>query len=349
MQVAVTGGTGFIGKRVVRILRERGHDVRCVVRTPEKASELAALGATLSRGDILDAESLKRAFAGCEAVLHIAASYEMGVVGAAAQDALTKNLEGTRNALEAATGAGAKKIVYTSSIVVYGNTRGRDFAEGERPEAIAFPAVHPTFYAMSKARAHYEIAVPMMEAGAPIVIVQPGAVFGPSDHSTFRIFWNLLARGWPVPLGGARYGVVAVEDCALGHVLALEKGRVGECYHLVDQNLCVADFLARGGAASGLSPHGIVFPDWMLSLNASVMSVIERIVPVPDIFSSDTLRGMSSQLSLTVTTDKARRELGWSPRPIEEALRETIAEEMRRQGRTLALRAGAAPTLGAGR
>src|ERR1700691_424298 len=100
MKVAVTGGTGFIGRRVVRLLRERGHEVVCVVRSHEKAGSLSALGAQLAKGDILDGPSLKAVFAGCEGVLHIAASYELGVVGKQAEEALAKNLEGTRIALE---------------------------------------------------------------------------------------------------------------------------------------------------------------------------------------------------------------------------------------------------------
>ena len=335
MKIALTGGTGFIGKRVVRKLRERGHEVVCVVRDPAKATLLSDLGATLARGDILDGASLKAAFAGCEGVFHIAASYELGVVGRRAREALAKNLEGTKTALEAARDAGAKKIVYTSSIVVYGNTHGRDFAEGEKPERIEFPSTHPTFYAMSKARAHYDIAVPMMEAGAPIVIVMPGGVFGPRDHSTFRIIWESIARGRPVVMGGARYGVVDVEDCAEGHVLAMEKGTIGQCYHLVDRNMALADLARQAMAASGVRGRVWVFPDWVMALNTGIMKVIERVIHVPDILSSDALRGIKKSVTLTVTHEKARAELGWTPRAMDDALRELMADELVRRGKKL--------------
>ena len=335
MRVAVTGGTGFIGKRVVRILRERGHEVVCVVRNPDKASSLAALGATLARGDILDGASLSAAFAGCEGVLHVAASYELGVVGKRAKEAMAKNLDGTRLALEAACASGARKIVYTSSIVVYGNTYGEEVPEGWRPKRIACPSPHPSFYAMSKARAHYEVALPMIEAGAPIVIVQPGGVIGPRDHSTFRVLWSLLARGWPVPLGRARYGIVDVEDCALGHVLALEQGRIGESYHLVDVNMAVTDLFQRALTATGLRGRSIVFPAWMLAINAAFNSVIERVIPLPDILSSDSLRGMSGSLTQCVATGKARTELGWNPRPLDDVLREIMADELTLRGKKL--------------
>jgi nucleoside-diphosphate-sugar epimerase len=335
MKVALTGGTGFIGTRIVRILRERGHEVVCVVRTPDKAAALAKLGATLVRGDILDRASLEQGFAGAEGVLHIAASYELGIVGKKAEEALQKNLEGTRNALEAARDCGAKKIVYTSSIVVYGNTFGKPVPEGFTPQSIHFPSPHPTQYALSKARAHYEVAVPMMKAGVPIIIVQPGAVFGPNDHSTLRVIWGLMAYGLPIVMGGAVYGVVDVEDCAMGHVLALEKGRPGECYHLVDENVSLAELAKRAAAASGVADRAIVFPDWMLGLNAAVMSLVERYVPVPDILSSDALRGMTAWLNLTVEGNKARAELGWVPRPMAEGLREVMADAFDRRGKKL--------------
>jgi dihydroflavonol-4-reductase len=335
MKVAVTGGTGFIGGRVVRILRERGHEVTCVVRSPDKAKGLAALGATLCKGDILDKTSLEMAFAGAEGVLHIAASYELGVVGKAQAEALAKNLEGTKAALEAAVSAGAKKIVYTSSIVVYGNTRGEVVAEGWRPASMDFPGMFPTFYAYSKARAHYDVALPMIAAGAPIVIVQPGGVYGPRDHSTFRVMWACLAKGLPVPLGRAVYGVVDVEDCAMGHVLALEQGKIGECYHLVDETLSLPDFLDKVAAASGMKATKIVLPAWLLGINAAMTSIVERIIPLPDILSSDATRGMSGGLTLSVTLDKARKELGWTPRPAVESMREMMADELVRRGKKL--------------
>lgn len=336
MKVAVTGGTGFIGTRVVRILRERGHEVVCVVRSPEKATALAELGATVVKGDILDRASLDRAFAGAEGVMHIAASYELGVVGRRAREALAQNLDGTRAALEAARDSGAKKIVYTSSIVVYGTRPGEIIPEGWRPPAIELPRTHPTFYAVSKARAHYDVAVPLMEAGAPIVIVQPGGVFGPRDHSVFRVIWACIVFGFPLIMGGARYGVVDVEDCALGHVLALEQGKIGECYHLVDENLEIAELARRALHAAGLErvgPRVHVLPDWLIALNTLFMRVIERVVRVPDWMSADGLRGMAASTQLAVTTDKARRELGWTTTPLEEPLRRLLAVEFRRRGK----------------
>jgi dihydroflavonol-4-reductase len=165
--------------------------------------------------------------------------------------------------------------------------------------------------------------------------VQPGGVIGPRDHSTFRVLWALLARGLPVTMGAARYGIVDVEDCAMGHVLALEKGRVGECYHLVDENLSLPDLVHRAIDASGVQGSTLVFPDWLIGLNAAFMSLVERVIPVPDVMSSDALRGMKASLTLIVETQKARTELGWTPRPMAEALREILADELMLRGKKL--------------
>jgi nucleoside-diphosphate-sugar epimerase len=329
MKVAVTGGTGFIGSRVVRILKERGHDVVCVVRTPAKAKALEDLGAELRKGDILDRKSLDAGFAGCDGVMHIAASYEIGIVGKAVEQARQQNLEGTRNALEAARDAGAKKIVYTSSIVVHGTTGGQVVDETFRYRDSWFPSA----YAKSKHEAHYDVALPLMEKGAPIVVVQPGAVFGPRDHSTFRTMFHFIARGWPVPIGNATYGVISVEECALAHVLALENGKPGECYHLAQENLSLPAFARAVGKATGLPVRVVPQPDFLLKLNQLFLTVVERVVPMPAFLSSEAQGIQMSDVCLAVANEKAKRELKWSPGPLDGAFREVIRDELQQMGR----------------
>ena len=138
-----------------------------------------------------------------------------------------------------------------------------------------------------------------------------------------------------MPIGGAIYGMVDVEDCAMGHVLALEKGRPGQCYHLVDENLRFADLVPRAAEVSGLPGRQMVFPDWMLRLNAALVSVVERVLPLPDVMSRDSLRGMEKSVVLTVAHKKARAELGWSTRPLANSLREIMTDELRRMGKPL--------------
>lgn len=333
MRVAVTGGTGFIGRRVVRQLRERGHSVVCVVRRPEKAGALEALGATLSPGDILDRASLDRAFAGCEGVIHLAASYEIGLVGRAAEHALAQNLDGTRHTLEAARDAGATRIVYTSSIVAVGNTRGAVVNEDFRPERVAFPDPHPTRYALSKARAHYEVVEPLVKAGVPIITLMPGAVLGPRDASTFHVIFQFLAAGLPVTTGGAVYPAVGVEDCALAHVLALERGTPGRDYLLTVENLALQDVVARTVAATGIRGRSVRLPDWLLGLSSAFVGLVERVLPVPPVFSSESLRAVRASYTLAFDSVRAREELGWEPRPLDDVFREIVADELSLRGK----------------
>jgi nucleoside-diphosphate-sugar epimerase len=304
-----------------------------MVRRPEGASELSALGVVLKQGDILDKASMVAAFAGCDGVFHLAASYEFGVVGKRADEALRKNLDGTRLALEAAWEAGAKRIVYTSTILVHGNTGGAVVPESHKPANFSFPGLFPSHYAMSKARAHYEIALPMIAKGAPIIIVMPGGVIGPRDHSSYRLFWYLLARGLPVMCGSSIIATIDVQDCAAGHALVMEKGVIGESYHLLTENLSLPALIERAAAAAGIPGRKLVCPSWFLSVNAAMMGLVERVIPLPDVLSSDALRSMNG-IFFTADGSKARA-LGFAPRAIEESLREILADEFLRANRPL--------------
>jgi dihydroflavonol-4-reductase len=327
MKIALTGATGFIGSRVAKLLRARGDDVVCVVRTPAKATELSALGCTLAKGDILDKPSLLAAFAGCDAVIHMAASYEIGVVGERKKQAGQFNLDGTRNALEAAHEAGVKKIVYTSSLVVYG------YARKDPPiqEGDPVSARHPSFYGESKAQAH-DIALDLVKRGAPIVVVQPGAVIGPRDHSSMRFVFGALARGLPLPIGDATYGIIDVEECARGHVLALDKGVVGKCYHFAAEFLTMDQLLDRASALSGLPNRALTLPTWFLRTNAFFTSLVEKVLPLPELLSSElamTLAGVHQNMDRT----NSRTDLGFEPRPLDAMIKTIVADDLARLGK----------------
>lgn len=337
MKVGVTGGTGFIGKRVVRVLRERGHEVVCLVRSPERAQALTALGATLARGDILDRQSLEAAFKGCEGVIHLAASYEVGLRFGSerAERSLQQNVEGTRNALEVAVAAGCKRIVYTSSIVIHGSTEGRVVTEDTRPPAPAFPWPHVSVYFLGKARAHHEVAGPMMAAGAPLVAVLPGAVIGPGDTSTFNLIFEFIAAGLPGVVGGSRWTLVGVEDCALGHVLALERGKPGNCYHLTNENVSLEELYRRAAGLVGKSGPVVRLPDWMLRAQIALSTLLERAFTVPRLVSSETARGMLSAVTLMFDSTRTQQELGWTPASTDVAIKEALAYELAKRGKPL--------------
>jgi nucleoside-diphosphate-sugar epimerase len=167
MKYLVTGATGFIGGRVARQLVAAGHQVVTVARTPEKAGDLAALGVEIHKGDITDKESLRAPMTGVEGVFHIAAWYEIAQKDSSMAQRI--NVDGTRNVLEMMRDLHIPKGVYTSSIAVNSNTHGKLVDESYR-----YDGPHLSEYDRTKWEAHYRVAEPMMRAGLPLVIVQPG-------------------------------------------------------------------------------------------------------------------------------------------------------------------------------
>lgn len=178
MRIFLTGGTGFIGGRVAGLLRERGDEVRALARDPGRAESLAALGCEVHQGDLSDRAALAAAMAGCDAVIHAAAVYEVGIPKRERRPMYEANVLGTENVLGAALDAGLGRAVYVSTIAAYGNTHGKVVDE---------TYVHPgrdytSYYEETKVEAH-RVAKRLIEEGLPCVIVQPGAVYGPGDHS----------------------------------------------------------------------------------------------------------------------------------------------------------------------
>ncbi len=174
MKYFITGATGFIGGRVAQQLAGAGHEVVALVRTPAKARHLAAPGITLHQGDITDKESILAAMAGVDGVFHIAAWYKVGARDTGTAERI--NVGGTRNVLEAMKELGIPKGVYTSTLAVFSDTHGRLVDETYRHNG---PWLSE--YDRTKWMAHYQVAEPMINEGLPLVIVQPGVVYGPGD------------------------------------------------------------------------------------------------------------------------------------------------------------------------
>src|SRR5919202_277173 len=229
MKAFVTGGTGFIGGRLVRKLRERGDEVAALVRNPEKALELERLGVDLVKGDLTDTEAIKRGLEGADAAFHGAAIYKVGIPKSEREPMHDTNVRGTERVLDAAIEAGTPKIVYVSTINVFGNTRGDVVDESyERPKDGFL-----SYYDETKYESH-QVALDRTRKGAPIVIVQPGGVYGPGDHSEVGNMIDQVRSGklFAVPFGETGLNLVHVEDVAEGCLLAHDKGKMGEGYVL---------------------------------------------------------------------------------------------------------------------
>ena len=221
MKYFVTGATGFLGGVLAKKLREQGHEVHASVRDTEKAQDLQAVGVKLFKGDVTDKESMREAMRGVDGVYHVAGWYKIGVKDK--RDAERVNIQGTRNVLELMQELKIPKGVYTSTCAVNSDTHGKVV-----DESYHFSGKHLSEYDRTKAAAH-ELAREFIAKGLPLVIVMPGLIYGPGDTSSLResIISHLQGQ---LPMMSAKAGncPAHVEDVAQGHILAMEKGRIGE-------------------------------------------------------------------------------------------------------------------------
>ena len=320
----VTGATGFLGGELVKQLIGRGHQVTALVRSLENTSLLATLGVQLHVGDITDAATLRGPMAGADGVFHVAAWYKVGARDPRPAEQI--NVQGTRNVLEAARDLHIRRIVYTSTVGVLGDTRGH------LPDETYFSdGPFLTEYDRTKWVAHYEVAVPMMRAGLPLVIVMPGAVYGPGDTSGIHSTLVQLLRGrlYATPRGVA-FAWVYIEDAARGLRQAMEEGKPGESYLLTGPVHSFEEAFAMAARIAGKRPPLLHPRPFMMRGAANVVSLLERWdlrLPV----AAETLRLMAGTTWIG-SSAKAERELGFTARPLDEGLRHTIEHELRQLG-----------------
>lgn len=335
MTYFLTGATGFLGGVLARQLVEGGHSVRAIVRSPDRALALRALGVQLAVGDVTDKTSMRDPMRGVDGVFHVAGWYKVGVRDRSPARAV--NIDGTRNVLQLMQDLQIPKGVYTSTLAVNSNTRGQLV-----DETYQYEGRHLSVYDETKAEAH-RIAEGFIRHGLPLVIVQPGVIYGPGDTSaigtTLREF---LQRKLPAIPAGTAFAWAHVEDVARGHVLAIQRGRPGRSYLLAGPVHTLESALAIATEITGIpAPRHRVSP-WLLRAAAAVMTPVERVVRTPPALSSEALRVVAG-VTYIGSSARARAELGWQPRPLREGLTETLHHEMVRLGMSAADRASRAP------
>jgi nucleoside-diphosphate-sugar epimerase len=320
VKVFVTGGTGFIGSHVVRLLRERGDDVVALVRSREKGAELESLGAELVEGDLSSSDVIRAACEDSDATIHGAAIYKVGIPKGDREEMHEANVRGTERVLDAAWQAGVGRILYVSTINVFGNTRGEVVDESYRRP----PGDWLSVYDETKWLAH-QAAVERAEKGAPIVIVQPGGVYGPGDHSEVGNVIDQTRSGKlkAIPFAGMGLNLIHVEDAARGILLALDKGQVGESYVLGGQIATMRDLVEAVARVEGTKPPTRELPSGIIKLAAPAGPVLGKAMGFPPNFRE--LITASDGVTYWAKDDKARRELGYAPRDLETGLRETLA------------------------
>jgi dihydroflavonol-4-reductase len=319
MKTLVTGATGFLGSHVARALAGRGEDVRVLVRASSDVRALDGIEAERYAGDLRDRASLERALEGVQGVFHVAADYRLWARHP--REIHESNVIGTQNLLDAARRAGVEKFVYTSTVATIAVPRQGRLPNEETQSSVDEMIGH---YKRSKYEAE-QCALRAAEAGLPVVIVNPTTPVGPGDWKptpTGKIIVDFLNGRMP---GYVDTGLnfVPVEDCARGHLLAAEHGRIGERYILGGRNLTLKQMLDVLSSVSGRPaprwkiPHIVAYAAGCV--DTALSSLLGREPQIP-------LEGVRiARHRMFVDASKAERDLGFAPGPIEAALERAVA------------------------
>lgn len=323
--VLVTGASGFVGSAVARAVIARGAKVRLLVRASSDRSNLIGLNAELAEGDIRDQASVERAAAGARYLFHVAADYRIWAPDP--EDIVRNNRAGTQAVMNAARAAGVERIVYTSSVATL-----KPLPDGPADETrAATPEQAVGAYKRSKVVAE-RLVEDMVREGLPAVIVNPSTPIGPRDVKptpTGRIIVE-AANGKMPAFVESGLNLAHVDDVAEGHLLALEKGRIGERYILGGTDISLGDMLADIARLVGRKPPVIRVPRGPLFPMAWVNEQLARVTGKDPFLTIDSLK-MSRQ-NMYFTSAKAEADLGYRARPHIEALKDAI-DWFRAEGR----------------
>ena len=321
MTTLLTGATGFVGAAVLRTLIAAGHNVRALVRPNSDRRNLSGTDCEIFFGDLAEPDSLKRAVRGCEALFHVAADYRLWVLDPEKMNRV--NVQGTVELIQAAAAAGVSRIVYTSSVATL-RLRDDGGPVDETYDAHLSDMIGP--YKQSKFLAEQEVKRLVAKTGIPVVIVQPSTPFGPGDVKptpTGRLVVEAASGRMPAYVSTG-LNVVHVDDVGIGHLSAYEKGSVGETYILGGENRTLQWILQTIAELTGRSPPRIRLPHWLVMPVAYMVEGVTRIRGSGEpMITTDSVR-MARKL-MYFSIEKARRELGYSPRPAVEALRDEVA------------------------
>ena len=318
MRVLVTGATGFVGGNLVRTLLDRGYDVRALVRPNSNALALEHLGVEEAQGDLRNRESIAKALKGCQGVFHCAAMYTFW--SRDPSEVYRVNVEGTKIIFEEARRAGVERAVYTSTVSTIGlPKKGLGTEDTElRPRDLV------GHYKKSKYLGEQE-ALAASRNGLPVVVVNPAAPIGPWDVKptpTGGIVLDFLCRRLPFYVRTGM-NVIDVEDVAVGHALAMEKGAPGQRYILGNRNMTLLEILQALQTITGIRAPKMRIPLNLIILLGMIDYLIEgkllkRKPRIP-------LEGMRvAKKPMYVSSAKAVRELGLPQTPVEEAFEKAV-------------------------
>jgi dihydroflavonol-4-reductase len=322
VRVVVTGGAGFIGRAVVRQLVGRGDEVTLIVRDPAAVRDAGT--AKLVGGDLSSAVRLREAFRGADAVVHLAGIYRVGITAAERPAMLDANVGATERVLDAAVAAHVARIVYVSTANTFGNTKSEIVDETYRRDV---RDGFVSFYDETKYRAH-EAALERIANGAPVVIVLPGTVYGPGDHSDLGAQLEQAYRG-TLPyraVDDAGITPVHVDDVATGIVAALDRGAVGEAYVMAGRPMRLGEALAISARSAGKRLPRLRIPSAVLRVLGPVAGLVPTGVAVRLGLPPNLREVISASAGVTywASSAKAERDLGFRARPLEVGLRDAF-------------------------
>lgn len=329
MTALVTGATGFVGSAVARQLLDRGEAVRVFARRGSDRRNLDGLDVEVSEGDLLDPATFPDALRGIDTLYHVAADYRLWVRDR--RVLYTTNIEGSRNLLRAAAEAGARRIVYTSSVAVLGINKDGTPSDEETPVTVDDMIGH---YKRSKFLAEQAVDALVAEEGLPVVIVNPSTPIGPRDIKptpTGRMIED-AANGRMPAYVDTGLNVVHVDDVAAGHLLAHDRGEVGRRYVLGGEDMSLKQILTAVAGLVGRKPPAIRLPHGLVMPVGYVSEAWARLIR-SDREPRVTVDGIRMARKLMYfSSDRAKRELGYAPRAAAEAIADAV-QWIRENGR----------------
>lgn len=318
MKALVTGANGFTGSHLVKALEQRGIGVVALVRKSSNLARLSKCNVQLVYGDITDRDALQQAMVGVDTVFHTAAYVELGLVDEHIMQRV--NVEGTRAVLEVAQALGVSKVVYCSTIGIFGDTGGKVVDETfKRTQSNFSSAYDRTKYAAQ------QLADQFASQGLPVVSILPSGIFGADDPHFGPVIQQYLKKRLKLWVGGDRItGIVHVDDLVAAMILAAQKGKTGEHYIISAGDLTTREMFELLAKETGIPVPGEA-PKPLVRLVGNILDPIGRIFKWQPPLSRERVHYVYDRC-VRVDATKARQELGWQPRSVSETLQEIVRD-----------------------